>query len=517
MTGRLFSYQRFSMSTQADGDSIRRQTKAARDYAKSNQLIYQDKTFQDLGVSGWKAKQRNGLESLLQAIEHGEIESGDVVFLENLDRLTRKGFQETNDLIKDIVKTGVVLHVQNDSLTLNKTSLNDFTSIIRVAIMADLAWKESEKKSQRLLETKGQKRKRAIEQNEAQARKLPFWIDFNKDKKEYQFNNHADTVKRILEMRLAGTSDRKISQALNNEGITSPRGRVWHESSARNVYTHPAVYGAYQTMRTIRDDPEDHTTARVVNDKLVLNHYPALITQYEYESIAPKNAKPGAQSNHNHLKRLVRCGHCGDALGKRKQIQSGKEYVSYFCLGTKLGSQTGCECPPIKELHQLVFKMTKHLKILKPSAVKEEQQTTINMIAQKQQALNEVQKAIMSGGSVSALIGTSQALEAEIIRLRDSIVIEANEEDYNRLSELEDNPIEWSYLATRLIKEITVKCKKKPKRQGMGKSFGSWHINIQQMNGHQVNLSILGENAKSFDDCKLFFSNTETVKQLAQN
>ena len=516
MTGRLFSYQRFSMSTQADGDSVRRQTKAARDYAKINQLIFQDKTFQDLGVSGWKARKRNGLESLLQAIEHSEIRAGDVVFLENLDRLTRKGFQETNDLIKDIVKTGVILYIQSDGLTLNKASLNDFTSIIRVAIMADLAWKESEKKSQRLLETKGQKRKRAIENNEAQARKLPFWIDYNKEKKGYQFNSYVDIVKRILEMRLAGTSDRKITQLLNDEGITTPRGCKWHESSARKVYRHPAVYGAYQTMKTIRDDPDDHTTARVVNDTLVFNHYPALISKYDYDSLAPKNAKRGAQSNHNHLKRLARCGHCNEALGKRRQKQSGKEYINYFCIGTKLGRAKGCDCPPIKELHKIVFKMTKRLKMLKPSVVKEEQQKTINTIAQKQQALDEVQQAIMGGVNVTALIVTSQALEAEIKALRDSIVIEADEDDYNRLSELEDNPVEWSYLATRLIKQITVKCKTRPKRMGMGKSFGSWYINIQQVNGHQVNLTILGENAQTIDDCRLFFSNTEAIKQLSE-
>ncbi|EHM6953336.1 recombinase family protein [Vibrio parahaemolyticus] len=511
MPSKLYSYQRCSMPSQIKGDSVRRQTSFAREYALQHNLEFQDKAFSDLGVSGWKSRRRSGLESLLQAIENNEIKANDVIFIENLDRLTRKGFQETNDLIKAIVSHGVILHVQSDSLTLNKQSLNDFTSIIRVAIMADLAFKESQKKSERLSEVKAQKRKRAIEDNEAQARKLPFWISYEKETKSYAFNEHVETVKLICKMRLEGQSDGKICLFLNEQGITTIRNRPWHESSVRNVYKHPAVYGAYQTMRSIRTDPDDHTSIKFIKDTLVPDHYPAVISKYEYENLNPTNAKRGAQSNHNHLKRLVKCGHCGNALAKKKTITKGVEYIQYYCIGTKQGSMI-CTCPPIKDLHKIVFDMTSRLKLRKPSTVKEDQQSVINEIDKKRSTLAQLQEAILSGVNVATLIQTSQTLETQIKELESKLAIEdATEEDFNHLRELQDNAVEWNYLATRLIKDIVLYNRVEPTRLGMGKTIGNWHVVIEQTNGYKINGALFGNDTTNLEEIFYMYDDTELI------
>ncbi|WP_181316153.1 recombinase family protein [Photobacterium phosphoreum] len=518
---KLFSYQRFSTSTQLGGDSLRRQTEAARTYAEQHDLDYQDKTFSDLGVSGYKAKKRSGLEALLEAVKNGSIAGGDVIFLENLDRITRKGFQDTNELIKQIVSTGVVLHVQSDNLTLDKSSLNDFTSIMRVALMADLAWKESEKKSQRLLETKGQKRLRAIEHNEAQARKLPFWIDYNKATSKYQFNELVEIVRRIVSERLSGKSDRTIINGLNNDGIMTPRGSRWYENSIRNIYTHKAVYGAYQTMRTVRDDPTDHTTAKTVLDKLVLDHYPAIMSPEDFESIQPiAGVRSGNHGSHNHLRRITRCMRCGEPIGKKLSKHSnsnGNAYVQWFCMGIKNTGKLKCDQPTFKDLDQILFRITKHLKRVRSSSIDAEQKVIQQSIAQKEMALSEIQQAILGGVGITALIATSIELEKEIDNLRSEITIDYGDKDYDLLSESVGDAVAWNILAVKLIKSINVDYITNPKRIGMGKDHGSYRVVINQSNGYTISAVVSGVDKIDYKDLNIIMSDTHDIASISPN
>lgn len=49
-----FSYIRFSSKPQERGDSLRRQVRLARDYATKHDLILDERSYQDLGISAFK-------------------------------------------------------------------------------------------------------------------------------------------------------------------------------------------------------------------------------------------------------------------------------------------------------------------------------------------------------------------------------------------------------------------------------------------------------------------------------
>lgn len=49
-----FSYIRFSSSAQKDGNSLERQTTAAKDWAVANDYRLSTTSFQDLGISAFK-------------------------------------------------------------------------------------------------------------------------------------------------------------------------------------------------------------------------------------------------------------------------------------------------------------------------------------------------------------------------------------------------------------------------------------------------------------------------------
>lgn len=145
--GKAYSYIRFSSKKQEQGDSVRRQTELAEQYAHVHGLILSDKNFQDLGISAFKEGNRPSLGDMLEAIEKGQIEPGSTIIIESLDRLSRRGIDVTQQIIKSILQHNVFIASLVDGLLLNRESVNDLVSVIRIALAADLAHKESENRS----------------------------------------------------------------------------------------------------------------------------------------------------------------------------------------------------------------------------------------------------------------------------------------------------------------------------------------------------------------------------------
>lgn len=242
--GQAYSYIRFSSKKQEQGDSVRRQTELAEQYAHANNLILSDKNFQDLGISAFKEGSRPSLGDMLEAIEKGQIEQGSTIIIESLDRLSRRGIDVTQQIIKSILQHNVFIASLVDGLLLNRESVNDLVSVIRIALAADLAYKESEKKSQRLRETKGQQRQRALN-GEVINKILPFWLERKQDK--IVFSDRLDTVKRIIELRRKGLGTNKIARTLNDEGHKPLRSAGWNHTTVGKTINSVALYGAYQT------------------------------------------------------------------------------------------------------------------------------------------------------------------------------------------------------------------------------------------------------------------------------
>jgi DNA invertase Pin-like site-specific DNA recombinase len=90
--GKVYSYLRFSSKGRSEGDSRRRQLKAAHDYCRTRGLKLETTTFEDLGVSAWKGKNftEGALGAFLRAADDGLIERDSRLLVEHLDRVTRE-------------------------------------------------------------------------------------------------------------------------------------------------------------------------------------------------------------------------------------------------------------------------------------------------------------------------------------------------------------------------------------------------------------------------------------------
>lgn len=494
--GQAYSYIRFSSKKQEQGDSVRRQTELAEQYAHANNLILSDKNFQDLGISAFKEGNRPSLGDMLEAIEKGQIEQGSTIIIESLDRLSRRGIDVTQQIIKSILQNNVFIASLVDGLLLNRESTNDLVSVIRIALAADLAYKESEKKSQRLRETKGQQRQRALN-GEVINKILPFWLQRKEDK--YVFSEKLDTVKRIIELRRKGLGTNKIARTLNDEGHKPLRSAGWNHTTVGKTINSVALYGAYQTSETTKD-------RKVILLDIIENYYPAVISKDEFILLQSdqKQNKPGYKSEHNAFAGILK-HECGGALVRKFHVVSGKTYQYHVCANARDGK---CNVTKnFKNIEVALYRIMKELKLEKKTSIDKTLLLERNSVKAKIQELNDMllnlsKIPISVIQTINNLEEKLQQLE-ENIKHQNSMIISEQAFDFKLLQEIKD-PQELNMMLKRVIEQIIV--------FNIGKR---WRVKVLYRNKHSQSFIWDGEKISFISDTKklleLFKSQTEEV------
>lgn len=474
-TKKCYSYIRFSTVSQGrDGrDSLTRQTLAAKQYAETNGLEYQDQSFADLGISGFRSKRRDGLQSMLDAIESGAIESSSTIVIDGFDRLSRKSFEHTYDLIRQIVSTGVKLHVVQDNLTLDKTSLNDLVSVIRVALQSDLAHKESAKKSYLIKAS----RTRAREAHKVVSR-LPMWLkrSVSDGVETFVFNDRLPLVKLIVELRKQGKSLQSISKELNNKKYTTSTGAAWSGAGVRSILENRALYGA----KSYHDTSEETGRMNIQPIEIVSDLFPSVCDFETWQSLQQKSksastvvkkvSKKGAYSG------LLRCGCCNAALVMRTSKYKGQARTYRKCIKATEGS-----CQQV----ELIREPEKYLdRVLRELTYVESEKKHVSRVPELQEQIATLQKTeeiLLSRGLAEKLADLYikiDALKADIeneqeIDLRHTKPIETS---FARVIEIKD--IEHrNMVLRRLLKQISFTMIWKHK------TASKWNVVIEQLNG----------------------------------
>lgn len=487
-----YSYIRFSTAAQQEGDSLNRQIAASRDWCKQRGIELSDKTYRDLGVSAYRDKKRVDLAAMLQAVELGTIKAGDYIILENLDRLSRQGIDKTQEIIKSILRHGVNIVSLQDGLELDSSSVNDLVSVIRIALSADLAHKESVKKSERVSAAKQAQREQA-KQGKAINKRLPYWLERNDD--GYQFNDGVEAVRLMIQLRTDGLGFHKIAMALNASEFKPRWADHWSDTTIRNILSSPALYGRYQ----FRDGDG------------VDDYYPALVSYAEFKAFQSMfTASAGGQEHHNHLFGLVRCGACGGAMSKkvskRKVAGEWKHYKGWIC--TKTLSGACAQKSPMMDLDTLVIKAVKHLKVSDSKKVSREANQLDQEIDTKKARLDEITQALVSGnGSVSVLSAAASAVERELKDLlaqrKDSV--RTSQSEIQTLYGLRDDPKLFNVALRRVVDRIKV----------FHKGGSTWHVAIHQRNGHLISVAAFRKSQRS--PWEYLFGNTAEMVAIGKS
>src|SRR5215813_6027456 len=124
---KAYSYLRFSTPEQLKGDSYRRQTQMAADYARKHSLqLDQSLTFEDLGVSAFRSKnaKTGALRAFLDAVEAGVIPKGSHLLVESMDRISRDEIVAAQGLFLSIIGAGITLVTLIDNRQFSRESVN---------------------------------------------------------------------------------------------------------------------------------------------------------------------------------------------------------------------------------------------------------------------------------------------------------------------------------------------------------------------------------------------------------
>ncbi|MEQ9878751.1 recombinase family protein [Pectobacterium aroidearum] len=490
-----FSYVRFSTKSQAIGTSLERQLNASRLFCSERGLTLSPKGYHDLGVSGFKQVKRPELEQMLQAIQSGDIPSGSYILIEAIDRLSRKGISHTQDVLKQILQYKVkVAFVGEDAKTLNgqvldEHSLNDLSSVILVALAADLAHKESVRKSKLVKAAKLIIRKKATEGHKVRGHTM-FWIDWSDKKQDFVLNDRVKDVQTIIQLRREGQGPRKIAKTMNELGIKGPRGNLWNHMSVTIVLKSPVLYGAYQTHQII--------DGKKVPDVLLENHYPALLTKEEYIKIQADSSKAnkGRPSKANPFSGVLRC-ECGQAMLFSKRTNLDKngdplEYEYHFCIGSTEG-----RCKNKKRIRDLVPLLASIMDklVINQTPKKSLNTELIKATEQKIEKLNNM--LVELDNPPMSVLKTIQKLEQELDILLNTHVEEPVQTDVKTLSSISDAQ-EYNQHLKRLVKQIVVYQKNGPK---------NLRIKVHKTDGHYQNFLVK-------DGKSLFKSDTKALKEL---
>jgi DNA invertase Pin-like site-specific DNA recombinase len=364
---KAYSYVRFSTPEQAKGDSKRRQTTMAAEYAKLHDLDLDDVlSFQDEGVSSFRGKnaETGKLGDFLEAVRKGIVPQGSVLLVENFDRISRQAARKALRTIEQIVESGVSLVTLADSKEYDEAALDDSMSFMIAMITMMGANGESERKSQRL--KKAWEGKKLEAKDKIMTASCPCWLTPNGNKKTRTewVKDKAKTkvVKRIFAMTVKGHGVNKIGQTLNREGVP-PIGRAdrWHVSFIQKILQNPAVIGDLHDFKREYDSKARRYVRRPTG-KVFEGYYPRIITSATFNKVAAQYAnrkQNGAGRSNprngivsNTFAGLARCPKCGGTMTNVNK--GGYNKRSLACITAKQGG--ACDYRSVKlETLELAF------------------------------------------------------------------------------------------------------------------------------------------------------------------
>ncbi|ATX79535.1 Site-specific DNA recombinase [Mariprofundus aestuarium] len=336
---KAYSYVRFSTPQQLKGDSLRRQLEASRAYAKQYNLVL-DESLRDIGVSAFKGKNatEGALRRFIELVEAGRIEKGSILILESLDRLSRQQVFAALGLFSSILSAGVEIVTLADGQHYTADSINEVGQLMYSLMSLSRSHEESAMKSKRLSASWENKRQNAVESGKPMTKQCPKWLAVSEDRQRFEvIEERASIIRRIFDMSIAGTGQRKIAEQFNKEGIKPfARGDMWHASYIRKVLNSKVVLGEFQPMKDKEQigDPIPDYYPPIISEEL---YYKAKAAQKQRRTDSSSAGRKG-ESYSNLFTGMCKCMSCGSTF---RMIKNGHTH-QFRCNSNYMAS--GCDC-----------------------------------------------------------------------------------------------------------------------------------------------------------------------------
>ena len=165
-------------------------------------------------------------------------------------------------------------------------------------------------------------------------------------KKRPTLETNPDTsriVKRIFDMAEAAKGTLEITRILNNEGIASPRGKLWGKTSVHGILINEAYTGTLVWGAKAKDEAEPVRVEKA---------FPAIVSKAQFgrvnqlmRSRAPRFSHPRRVGSSYLLSGMIKCQACKTPLTGR--FAKSGQYAYYVCpTNIKIGNGA-CETPTL--------------------------------------------------------------------------------------------------------------------------------------------------------------------------
>ena len=271
----VHSYARFSTGRQQLGDSERRQIEAAEDYCKRNGHTLSDLQLIDRGWSGFRGNKQTALNEFLKMIETGEVKPGEILLVESVDRLSRKGIMPTQMLINRILSAGIHIAILMPYENLySADDPNDLGGQIQLAAFAYQAHVYSLMLSGRIKSWWTENRKKAQEDGRIITGIIPCWLE--KENGAFKVKPQArNVIEYIFHRTIEGIGAGVLVKELNEkfEAIGGRQSKHFNKTFITTIIRKRQVLGEYQPHKL-----DDKGKRQPVGEPLP-DYYPRVIDE----------------------------------------------------------------------------------------------------------------------------------------------------------------------------------------------------------------------------------------------
>lgn len=312
MKKRVAAYCRVSTASNEQLASLAEQESFFRDYAREHGLVLH-RIYADGGVSGTRLRDRVAFGEMMHDAKKGAF---DLLLVKDISRMARNVLDFLQS-VRELKRLGIDCRF----LTANCSSGE---GELFLTILAAVAQEESANLSKRVKFTKD---------HHARMGRVPNRV-YGYDRVDGEIfrmtinEREAAVVRRIYRLASEGWGSRRIARLLTAEGVLTKSGRLFGESSVRQILNSPLYCGILRTHQT---EVTDYLTSerRVVpiDEQYTFRHPEwAIVTEDVWQTVQVMRART-KKSHRTTGQSLLVCAVCSSAFRKRTQ----KSGIVYTC------------------------------------------------------------------------------------------------------------------------------------------------------------------------------------------